>query len=67
MIIDEIANKFEGIDPLLPKDRESLNKTKERLLQLQEHLAFFQMEVVLREPLEEEIVELREFVRRGVR
>jgi len=67
IVIDEIAGEFEGVDPLMPQDRLRLDETKARLLQLREHLAFFRMDVVLREPLEEEIVELREFVLRGVR
>ena len=62
VVIEEIAAEFEGIDPLKPFRRDRLEETKQRLLTLQEHLRLLDLEVVLREPLPEELAELREFV-----
>ena len=63
VILDEIAGEFGGADPLKPDLREELEETKQRLRTLQEHLGFLRMEVVLREPLDEEVEELRRWVR----
>jgi len=63
IILDEIAGEFSGADPLKPDLREELEETKQRLLTLQEHLLYLRMEVVLREPLEEEVEELRRWTR----
>jgi hypothetical protein len=62
-VLDEIAVEFGGADPLKPRGREMLDETKRRLLKLQAELDYFRMEVVLREPLPEELDEMREFVR----
>lgn len=48
--------------PLKPHGREMLDETKRKLLKLQEELHYFSMEVVLREPLPEELDEIRAFV-----
>jgi hypothetical protein len=40
-----------------------VEETKQELLTIQEHLRFLNMEVVLREPLEEELDEMREWVK----
>jgi len=39
--------------------REKQEKTREKLLAIKEHLLFLSMDVVLREPLEEELEEMR--------
>jgi hypothetical protein len=62
-ILDEIAVEFGGTDPLKPALREEVEETKRELLTIQEHLRFLSMEVVLREPLEEELDEMREWVK----
>ena len=62
MIIEEMAAEFDGIDPLKPVHRARLEETKQRLLTAQEHLRFLNLEAVLREPLPEELAELRDFV-----
>ena len=61
-VLEEIGVEFEGADPLKPRGREMLAETKRRLLKLQEELRYFRMEVVLRDPLPEEIEEMRAFV-----
>jgi hypothetical protein len=63
MVLDEIAIEFEGADPLKPRNRETLEATKRKVLRLQEELQYFRMEVVLREPLDEELEEMREWVK----
>ncbi len=62
-VLGEIAGEFEGTDPLKPDVRTLLDETKRRLLQHKEELAVLNIEVVLREPLLEELEEMREFVR----
>jgi len=62
-VVEEIGAEFEGADPLKPRGREILDETKQRLLKLQGELAYFRMDVVLRDPLPEELDELRGFVR----
>ncbi len=61
--LGEIAAEFGGTDPLKPEIRELLDATKQSLLEHKEQLALLHMEVVLREPLAEELDEMREFVR----
>jgi hypothetical protein len=61
IVLDEVAAEFNGADPLRPHAREKLDATRERLLQSAGELEFFNMAVVLREPLPEELDELRGF------
>jgi hypothetical protein len=63
VVLDEMALEFGGADPLRPFIRAEVEETKHDLLEIQEHLRFFNMEVVLREPLEEELAEMRGWVR----
>jgi hypothetical protein len=60
--IMEIADEFGGVDPLRPKSRQELADTKQALLDLREHLQFLHMDVVLREPHEAELEEVRTWV-----
>jgi hypothetical protein len=62
MVLDEIGEEFNGLDPLRPVFREKLDGTKARLLAVKEHLLFLKMDVVLREPLDEEIEEVRGWI-----
>ncbi len=62
-VLDEIAAEFEGTDPVKPATRELLEETKRRLLSHKEQLLALKLDVVLREPLPEELDEMREFVR----
>ena len=62
-VLEEIAAEFGGADPLKPEIRELLDDTKPSLLTHKEQLAYLHMDVVLREPLAEELDEMREFVR----
>ena len=61
-VLNEIGEQFNGIDPLRPVLREKLETTRQKLLTLKEHLLVFGMDVVLREPAEEELEEIREFI-----
>jgi hypothetical protein len=61
-VLDEIAVEFEGADPLKPRNRETLEATKQKLLKLKGELEYFRMEVLLREPLPEELDDMRAFV-----
>ena len=63
VVLDGIAGEFGGVDPLKPEMREELTETKQRLLTLQERLRLLHMEVVLREPLDEELDALRRWVK----
>jgi hypothetical protein len=62
-VIEELAGEFGGADPLKPRIRQEVEDTKRSLLEVQEHLRFLNMEVVLREPLAEELEEMREWAR----
>jgi hypothetical protein len=62
-VIAELAGEFGGADPLRPRLREELDETTSELLAVQEHLRFLNMEVLLREPLDEELEEMREWVK----
>jgi hypothetical protein len=55
-----------GVDPLWPAIREELAETKRDLLALQEHLPWLKIEVALREALDEETAEVREWARNRV-
>ena len=64
VVLDDIEAEFGGSDPLRPSPRARLEETRTKLLTTQEHLRVLDMEVVLRDPLPEEIEEMREFVRK---
>ena len=59
VLVKEIGEAFNGLDPLRPVFREKQEATRERLLSIREHLTFLSMEVELREPLDEELEEMR--------
>jgi hypothetical protein len=59
VLVDEIGEAFNGVDPLKPPFREKLDDTRRRLQAVQEHLECLRMEVVLRDPLPEELEEMR--------
>jgi len=59
VLVDEIGEAFNGVDPLKPPFREKLDGTREKLQAVREHLSFLHMECELREPLEEELQEMR--------
>jgi hypothetical protein len=62
VLVSEIGEEFNGIDPLRPVFREKLDGAKESLREIQSHLAYLSMEVELREPLEEELREMRDWL-----
>jgi hypothetical protein len=62
VLVSEIGEEFNGIDPLRPVLREKLDDAKEKLLEIQAHLLCFRTEMELREPYEEELQELREWL-----
>ena len=62
VLVEEIAGAFNGIDPLRPVFREKLESTREKLLTVHEHLSFLSIQVELREPLGEELQEMREWL-----
>jgi hypothetical protein len=65
MLLDEISEEFNGIDPLRPVFREKLDSTREELLEVKEHLLYLGIDAVLREPLDEELEEVRSWVTPG--
>ena len=58
----EIGEAFNGIDPLRPVFREKQEATREKLRSIREHLTLLGMEIELREPLEEELEEVRSWL-----
>jgi hypothetical protein len=50
------------VDVLVKEIGEAFNGTREKLLSIREHLLFLSMDVVLREPLDEELEEMRGWV-----
>jgi hypothetical protein len=59
-VLEEVAEAFDGEDPLLPPVREVLDNTRQELVQLHPLLDFVDVEVELPEPGEERV----EFLRR---
>ena len=59
MLVAEIGEAFNGIDPWRPVFREKLEAAREKLLAIKEHLLFLGLDVVLRDPLPEELDEMR--------
>jgi hypothetical protein len=62
VLVKEIGEAFNHIEPLRRVFREKQEKTREKLLSIREHLLFLSMDVVLREPLDEELEEMRGWV-----
>jgi hypothetical protein len=63
IVLDEWGAEFGGIDPIKPAFRRELNEAKHDLLTLQKHRRCLQINVVLRDPLQEEMDELTEWVK----
>jgi hypothetical protein len=59
VLVGEISDSFNGIDPLRPVFRDKLEDTRQKLIVVKEHLAFLNVDVVLRDPLDEELEEMR--------
>jgi len=59
-VLAEVAEEFDGEDPLLPPVREVLNKTRQDLVELHPLLSFVDVEVELTEPDEERVEFLRQ-------
>jgi hypothetical protein len=64
--LGQIADSHGTHDALVPGSRELLEETKAHLLEIQEQLRPLHMEVVMRDPLEEELAEMRQFLLRNV-
>ena len=62
MVLEEVAQEFDGEDPLVPAVRRILDKTRQDLVDLQPLLGFLDVEVDLPEPDEERVTFLRERV-----
>jgi len=63
VILDEVAAEFGGADPLKPDVREKLDEAKQKLQENHDQLLALDLEVELREPLDEEMEELRGMLR----
>ena len=61
IVVQDIGAEFNGADPLRPVFREKLTLTRERLLAIQDRLLALEMDVELRDPLDEELQEMREW------
>ncbi len=66
MVLDEVAEEFDGEDPLLPPVREVLGKTRQDLTELHSSLQYVDAEVDLPEPHEERVAWLRQRLLRVV-
>ena len=60
MVLAEVAEEFDGEDPLVPAVREVLDKTRQDLVELHPLLSFVDVEVELTEPDEERVEFLRQ-------
>jgi hypothetical protein len=60
--VDDVAAEFNGIDPLRPALRQKITSTREKLQATKEHLQVLGMDVVLRDPLDEELEEIRSWL-----
>jgi hypothetical protein len=61
ILVAEVGEHFNGIDPLKPVFREKAEATREVLLSIQDWFKVLQVDVELREPMEEELQELRDW------
>jgi hypothetical protein len=59
VLVGEIGESFNGIDPLRPVFRDKLEGTRQKLIAVKEHLGLLNVEAVLRDPLDEELEEMR--------
>jgi len=59
-VLDEVAQEFDGEDPLVPAMRRILDKTRQDLVALQPLLRSVDVEAKRPEPDEERVAELRE-------
>lgn len=60
-LVADVAEHFNGIDPLRPVFREKVDSARTILLRVQEWFKVLQVEVELREPLDDELQELRDW------
>ena len=60
VLLEEVAQEFDGEDPLLPPVREVLDKTRQDLAGLHPLLDFVDVEAKLPEPDEERVEQLRQ-------
>jgi hypothetical protein len=63
IVLDEWGAEFGDIDPLKPAFREELDVAKQDLLALQKHLGWLQIAVDLRDPRQDEMEQVTEWVR----
>jgi hypothetical protein len=61
MLVAEVGEHFNGIDPLKPVFREKAEATRERLLSNRDWFKVLEVEVELPEPSEEELQEPRDW------
>ncbi len=61
IVVQDIGAEFKGADPLRPVFREKLTFTREKLLAIKERLLALSMDVELRDPLDEELQEMRDW------
>ena len=59
-VLGEVAQEFDGEDPLMPPVRRILDKTRQDPVALQPLLSFVDVEAELPEPDEERVAEPRE-------
>ena len=55
MLVAQIAEAFDGEDPLKPATREALDKARQELEERFEHARFFEVSPERREPTEDEV------------
>ena len=60
VVLEEVAQEFDGEDPLVPAVRRILDKTRQDLIDLKPLLRFVDVEVELPELDEERVAQLRE-------
>ncbi len=63
IVLDGIAAEFGVEDALLPRFRELLDATRTKLQENSVQLQYLRLSVVLREPLDEEIVETQRWLK----
>ena len=62
ILVAEVGEHFNGIDPLKPVFREEVDAAREKLLSLQEWFRVIKVEVEFREPLDGELQETRDWL-----
>jgi hypothetical protein len=63
IVLDEWRDEFGGTAPLKPPFRQELNDAKHDLLTLQKHVRCLRIDAVLREPSQQEMGEMTEWVK----